>query len=245
MATNIPGFTFTGMYIYECAGISHTIAEYRHDMTGIEFNLIPGGSFMMGSGDEWEQPVHPVNIEPFLMAKYECTQAQYKFVTGTNPSHFRGKDRPVEMVSWNDALAACRKVGLELPSEAQWEYACRAGSTADFYFGDDEHLLDEYGWHWGNSDEQTHPVGQKRPNAFGLYDMHGNVWEWCQDTWHDSYTGVPSDGLAWVDDGSNRVFRGGSWFSIAWNCRSTIRYRIVPGSRRDFRGFRWSSSSVL
>ncbi|SEH05740.1 Serine/threonine-protein kinase pkn1 [Candidatus Venteria ishoeyi] len=124
-----------------------------------------------------------------------------------------------------------------LPSEAQWEYACRAGSDMAYCFGDDEQQLKDYAWYADNADGQTHPVGEKQPNAWGLYDMHGNVWEWCLDRWHDSYKDAPVDGLAWeAGQDNDRLLRGGSWYSGSRGCRSAYRYFSVSGS--SYRGFR-------
>jgi formylglycine-generating enzyme required for sulfatase activity len=126
-----------------------------------------------------------------------------------------------------------------LPSEAEWEYACRAGTITQYSFGDDESKLGDYGCYDDNSDDKTHPVGQKKPNPWGLYDMHGNVWEWVQDEWHNVYDGVPTDGSAWESgDGAGRVFRGGSWYFHARCCRSAIRIRSDPGNRSYILGFR-------
>jgi formylglycine-generating enzyme required for sulfatase activity len=161
---------------------------------------------------------------------------------GRQSSRFKGDDLPVENVSWNDAKEFCRKLSqmtgkeYRLPTEAEWEYACRAKTTGA-YAGD----LDAMAWYSKNSDSRTHPVGQKQPNAFGLYDMHGNVWEWCEDVWHDNYNGAPDDGRAWVDisaRGSYRVVRGGGWNGNAVLCRSAFRVWVTPGGRHVSLGFR-------
>jgi formylglycine-generating enzyme required for sulfatase activity len=183
--------------------------------------LIPAGTFMMGSNkSDAEKPVHEVTFqEGFYMGKYEVTQAQYRAVTGTNPSANKGCDEcPVEVVGWNDVQGFIRRLNgmrgrftYKLPSEAEWEYACRAGTTGD-YAGN----LDAMAWYGKNSGNKTHPVGQKQPNALGLYDMQGNVWEWCQDWYHDGYSGAPTDGSAWMGGGDpgNRVIRGGAMLSL-------------------------------
>jgi formylglycine-generating enzyme required for sulfatase activity len=168
---------------------------------------------------------------------------------GSNPSYFKGDKLPVEQVSWNDVQEFIRKLNAmdemeetdkyRLPSEAEWEYACRAGTTTRYSFGDGEVELGEHAWYADNAGDETHPVGQKKPNAWGLYDMHGNVWEWVQDEYHSNYQDAPSDGRAW-DDGSssNRVMRGGVWNYYTENCRSANRVSLDADYRDDFIGFR-------
>jgi formylglycine-generating enzyme required for sulfatase activity len=232
---------------------------------GMELVYVPAGTFMMGSTDaeaqaaveeakrvndnaklEWfsrEEPKHQVTIrEGFYMGKYVVTQAQWQKVMGSNPSDFKDCDQcPVEEVSWNDAQEFIRKLNAmsdgfvyRLPTEAEWEYAGRAGTTGE-YAGN----LDAMAWYSENSGGKSHPVGQKQPNAFGLYDMHGNVWEWCQDLYHDSYNGAPIDGSAWESGGGQkRVMRGGSWLFHADGLRSAARNSAFPvqtGSDSDFR----------
>jgi formylglycine-generating enzyme required for sulfatase activity len=197
-----------------------------------------------------EGPQHSVTIKTaFAIGQYQVTFDEYDaFCTATNRNKpgdqgwGRG-NRPVIHVSWEDAVAYCewlfQQTGrtYRLPSEAEWEYACRAGTTTAYSFGDDISQLGAYAWFYDNSNQQTHPVGEKQPNAWGLYDMHGNVWEWCQDRWHGSYQGAPGDGSAW-ETGSekNRLLRGGSWASGNGNCR--VAYRNCahdPGSSYGFR----------
>lgn len=216
---------------------------------GIALVLIPAGSFMMGStnGDAGEQPVHRVTIgKPFYVGKYEVTQAQWSAVMGNNPSENKGADNPVEQVSWDDAQEFIRKLnalgdGYEyrLPSEAEWEYACRAGTTGDFA-GD----VDSMAWYESNAKGKTHAVGQKQPNKFGLYDMHGNVWEWCADRSPENYRGAPDDGGAWSDtDSRKRILRGGSWDHGANHMRSAHRHWFMPDKRTHGIGFRVAASA--
>jgi formylglycine-generating enzyme required for sulfatase activity len=207
------------------------------NQTGMEFVYVAAGTFMMGSenGHSNEKPVHQVTIGTgFYMGKYEVTQAQWQQVMGSNPSRFKNCDQcPVENVTWSDAQEFIRKLNAmndgyiyRLPTEDEWEYACRAGTTGD-YAGD----LDSMGWYKTNSGGKTHPVGQKQANGFSLYDMHGNVDEWCEDIWHEDYNGAPGDGSAWTSGGDSNhwALRGGSWDSAANHLRSAIRYRGVSG----------------
>lgn len=197
----------------------------------------------MGStNNQYEQPVHRVSIaRPFYMGRHEVTQAQWQSVMGNNPSNFRGENLPVEQVSWNDAQEFIRRLNAlndgytyRLPSEAEWEYACRAGTTGD-YAGN----LDAMAWYGNNSEGRTYPVGTKQRNAFGLYDMHGNVLEWCEDWYHESYAGAPTDSSAWVSGGGQRrMLRGGSWNYYADGLRSANRSWYVPGVRNLYLGFR-------
>jgi formylglycine-generating enzyme required for sulfatase activity len=221
---------------------------------GIKLELvkIPAGSFMMGSNDyDSQKPIHRVNVPEFLMGKYQVTQAQYEAVMGKNPSYFKSKQNPVEQVSWNDAQEFCKKLSqktgrkVKLPSEAQWEYACRAGSTGIYCFGDNVDQLGKYAWYDENSDSKIHPVGEKLANAWGLHDMHGNVWEWCEDIWHDSYNGAPTDGSAWLsgENQSKHILRGGSWNDFVQLCRSANRSRSNLDFRYNFFGFRFVSFS--
>jgi formylglycine-generating enzyme required for sulfatase activity len=198
----------------------------------MEFVLIRPGSFLMGSSRNSydETPVHKVAItKPYYIGKYEITQEQWEKVMGSNPSLFKGIKLPVENVSWEDCqlfLAALRKkIGrrFALPSEAQWEYACRAGTTTTYSFGDDEARLDEYAWFASNSDLKTHPVGQKKPNPWGLYDIHGNVFEWCADWYSESYPDGDATNPVGVVTGDRRTIRGGAWLYVADNLRSSDR----------------------
>ena len=215
-----------------------------------EMVIIPAGRFTMGSsdGDADEKPPHSVNVRSFAMGKYEVTQGQWKAVMGSNPSRFSncGDNCPVEKVSWDDIQQYIQKLNQKtgqqyrLPSEAEWEYAARAGSTGKWSFGDNESALGQHAWYSANSNSQTRPVGQKQANAFNLHDMHGNVWEWVQDVGHDNYSGAPTDGSAWVSGGdqSRRVLRGGSWISGPGSLRSANRDGISPDFRSNYNGFR-------
>jgi formylglycine-generating enzyme required for sulfatase activity len=219
---------------------------------GMKLVLIPAGEFIMGSPKTEkdhlnnESPQHKVKItKAFFMGTTEVTQAQWKAVMGNNPSDFHGDDLPVEKVSWDDCqeflkiLSAKEGKTYRLPTEAEWEYACRAGSTTRFNVGDDGNTFDGVVWHLQNSDFRTHPVGQKKPNAWGLYDMHGNVWELCQDWYEeDYYKRSPTNDPAGPETGDGRVSRGGSWAIGLRGCRSAYR-TVGDASARDNRyGFR-------
>ncbi len=210
---------------------------------------IPPGSFTMGSDKSSdEKPSHTVYIRSFLMGRTEVTQKQWLDVIGSNPSRFAacGPECPVENISWDNVQQFISKLNQKtgqnyrLPSEAEWEYAARAGTTTDWSFGNDESKLGNYAWYGGNSGSKTQAVGQKLPNAFGLYDMHGNVWEWTQDCWHGNYSGAPTDASAWTTGCSDntRVLRGGSWVNFPAGLRSAFRIRNFPGHRDDSIGFR-------
>lgn len=211
--------------------------------------LIKAGKFWMGSdiGNDEEKPMHQVRIEKaFYLGITEVTQGQWRAVMKNNPSIHTGDDSlPVEKVSWGDCQEFVRTLSeiegatYSLPSEAEWEYACRAGSPWKYNFGNDGAMLVEYAWNTENSGSMTHPVGQKRANALGLYDMYGNVSEWCQDEWHDSYDGAPSIGTPW-DAGSSlsRVIRGGSFLGCTECCRSASRGWEGPPFRFNYVGFR-------
>ena len=224
--------------------------------------LIPSGEFMMGSdkGDSDEKPVQRVRItKPFYMAVTEVTQEQWKAVMGAEPwsgKTYRGrsKDAPVNYVSWNDARDFCKKLStragstMRLPTEAEWEYACRAGSRTAYCFGDGTGRLGEYAWYEDNAEDAgedyPHRVGQKKPNAWGLYDMHGNVWEWCAD-WYDKdyYKSSPTDDPTGPRSGEYRVLRGGSWNYGPVDCRSADRVRCPPGFTSYCLGFRVAASA--
>jgi formylglycine-generating enzyme required for sulfatase activity/tRNA A-37 threonylcarbamoyl transferase component Bud32 len=216
---------------------------------GIDLVWIAPGTFSMGaSGNPEEEPVHEVVIaNGFWIGRYPVTQAQWTAVMGKNPSGFTGDDHlPVENVSWDDAQEFLQRLSAQdggvfrLPTEAEWDYACRAGSATLYPYGDDPTQLDDHAWHPDNASSRTHPVGEKAPNAWGLHDMLGNVCEWCEDHWHPDYAGAPTDGAAWLDPkGQERVTRGGSWCIITPDCTSAYRgWYATPDTRSDFMGLR-------
>ena len=207
---------------------------------------IEGDEFEMGDGLDDDNPVHTVRLDAFEIGAMPVTQAQYEAIMGVKPSHFEGPDRPVESVSWDNAMEFCKRLSEKtgrkytLPTEAQWEYACRAESKGKYCFGDDESQLGEFAWYGANSDDETHPVGMKKPNNWGLYDMHGNVWEWCHDWYDEDYYNQEeaSDNPRGPSEGSFRVNRGGSWSNTPQYCRSACRNSYTPGYRSYILGFR-------
>jgi len=225
---------------------------------------IPAGEFLMGSPDSDneassdEKPQHRVRItQPFYLGAFEVTQSQYQQVLGSNPSYLKDESglSPVDSVSWEDAQQFCARLSelpqekeagrqYRLPTEAEWEYACRAGSTSRYCFDESRESLGSYAWYNSNSGSKTHPVGQKKPNAWGLYDMHGNVYEWCFDWWNGTYDASSVDDPRGPTAGSYRVLRGGGWGSDARFCRSASRNRSSPGYRFNYVGFRVALSSV-
>jgi len=225
------------------SGEVRRLVFFKRKMAGhIEFVLIPAGEFTMGSdgGASDEKPVHHVRLtESYYLAKYEITQGQWESVMGSNPSRFKGANNPVEQVSWEDCQKFVNRLGsgFRLPTEAEWEYACRAGSTMAYCFGPGSSDVSEYAWYGHNSGGKTRPVGQKKPNAWGLYDLHGNVWEWCQDWYGEYSTGSVTDPTG-PTGGSSRVFRGGGWGITAGRCRSAFRSYYSPDSRYDDLGCR-------
>lgn len=225
---------------------------------GMEFKLLPAGTFLMGTNADKNnaKPVHQVILtKPFEMGVHEVTQEQYETVMGTNPSKSRGSNKPVEMVSWDDAIEFCIKLSAlpaekaagsvyRLPTEAEWEYACRAGTTTNFSFGNDASLMDDFGWYFKNSGKATHPVGEKKPNPWGLYDMHGNIYEWCQD-FYGSYPDKVVTDPTGASSGTGRMVRGGSATNTAGYCGSAFRFNHPPPETRQARlGFRVVRSSV-
>jgi formylglycine-generating enzyme required for sulfatase activity len=243
----------------------------------IEMALIPAGEFKIGSlsgekerSNDEDQVNYPIKFsQAFYMSRYEVTQKQWFAVMGSDydangfnkrfrelDNKFKGDNRPMVMVDWNDAKAYCKKLSeltgksYRLPSESEWEYSCRAKSTTPFYFGETitaELVNHDSNFPYGNVRpdksgyrEETTNVGSFPPNEWGLYDMHGNVWEWCEDPWHDNYNGIPNDGSAWLIGGeqNRHIVRGGSWLSNAYGCRSAIRFRVDAGNRILDLGFR-------
>ena len=242
--------------------------------SGVEMVLIPAGRFQMGNNnhEDDEAPAHEVRVDAFLIDRCEVTQAHWAetargnpYLSG-NPSHFKGPDLPVEMVRWDAAALYCnersRKEGLEpcydedtaecnyqangyrLPTEAEWERACRAGADEDYCFGPNPRLLKQYAWYADNASKKTHPVGQKKPNAWGLFDMHGNVAEWCNDVYsEDYYKSGPQENPRGPGEGEEFLLRGGAWNSTPAACRSSRRVAEEPGFSdacfaRDAIGFR-------
>ena len=216
-----------------------------------EMVRIPGSCFQMGSpgsetGRDGDERQHQVCVDTFEIGKYEVTQGQWQAVVGDNPSYFkRGNDYPVEQVSWNDIQADLQKLNARtgrnyrLPTEAEWEYACRGGVVGQRYCGGDD--LDRLAWHDANSGSQTHPVGQKAANGFGLYDMSGNVWEWTCSLYDKSYSSAESN-CANNNTGGPLAVRGGSWYNVPARVRSANRDGYTPANRNDYTGFRLARS---
>ena len=250
----VDGFVFVRQRQYSCGKAVLTVKEYRHlpdskecKSTGMIFVLVPGGSFQMGSSRvRHARPVHTVIVNPFLISRHVVTQGVWRKVMGDKPwkgqSFVRkGRNYPAVYVSWNQAKEFCRKTGLDLPGEAQWEYACRASTGTDYYWGN--RMDKNYCWYYDTTtavgEEYPHKVGQKKANAFGLFDMAGNVCEWCEDAWHDTYRGAPNSDTPWLAaNRAIRVSRGGGWDANSKSCCCASRDRNVPDSRVDNLGFR-------
>ena len=207
-----------------------------------------GAKARYNAANSYEKPAHPVTLtQSFYMGKFDVTQEQYQQVMGTNPSYFKGKDNPVEQVSWDGAQAFCKKLSeqtklsVRLPTEAEWEYSCRAGTKTTYFSGDTDKDLDRVAWYSANSKNTTHPVGQKEANTFGLYDMHGNVWNWCQDWYGEDYYGKSTtENPQGRTHGAWRLLRGGSWGNgpMMDCCRSANRSADNPDARDINVGFR-------
>ncbi len=205
--------------------------EWVESKSGIAFMWVPAGCFQMGGYDtSFEQPVHKVCVKGFWMGKYEVTQEQYLKVAGSNPGRSSNMQKPVSNVSWDDAahfaatLSGSTSLDIRLPSEAEWEYACRAGKADGAYCGDSAEYS-RLAWHKGNSNRGAQQGGKLEANAWGLYDMSGNLWEWTQDCWHESFAGAPADGSAWTSGACNkRVLRGGSWCNDQTYLNAAFRF---------------------
>ncbi|MBI2930894.1 MAG: formylglycine-generating enzyme family protein [Planctomycetes bacterium] len=219
----------------------------------MEFVKIKAGKFTMGGNEnDNEKPPHEVTItKDYWMQTTETTQSQWEAVMGKNPSHFKGADLPVETVSWEDCQEFLKKLNekakeqlkgraAKFPTEAEWEYACRAGEKGTWCFGDEGKKLGEYAWYYKNSDAKMHPVGQKKANAWGLYDMHGNAWEWCED-WYEAYPSEAVTDATGPAKGDSRCLRGGCWHGIAYSTRSALRLRDDPTNHDFYVGFRAAS----
>ena len=261
------------MFIISCSDDSNSVQADKTVKGNLV--LIPAGPFSLGNTGSYEgeydekPPVTIIISKPFYISKYEITQQQYRAVMGNNPSEFKGDNLPVEQVSWYDALNFCNALsqsegltpcytingtkvtsdfeanGYRLPTEAEWEYAAKAGTKTDFYSGKLTYSgnspidpnLDKIAWYSANSSNTTHPVGQKTPNAFGLYDMSGNVWEWCWDRYAE-YPSKETKDYQGPEIGTYRVYRGGGWRNLAWYCRSTNRDRNYLDDKNNSLGFR-------
>ncbi len=226
----------------------------NNNSIGMQFVFIEPGSFQMGSnnGDSDEKPIHRVTISnDFYMGKYEVTQSEYESIMGSNPSNFSGSNNPVEKVSWHDAIAFCKTLTereqnagrlpagarYRLPTEAEWEYCAKGGNKSKGYTYSGSDSINSVGWYSSNSGSKTNPVGQKQANELGLYDMSGNVWEWCND-WKGSYSSGSVTNPSGASSGSSRVLRGGSWNSSASDCRSALRLWCEPSNANYYFGFR-------
>ncbi|MBI83195.1 MAG: hypothetical protein CMJ81_08370 [Planctomycetaceae bacterium] len=234
----------------DAAAIQELLGDPVVNSLGIVLIPVPAGEFQMGSpasetGHQEDETRHLVQItKPFYLSAHEVTQQQYESVMGHNPTYSKDADKPVENVIWNDALDFCGKLSEQegqeyrLPTEAEWEYACRAGTITAYSFGDDASRLGQYAWHSGNSDYTTHTGGEKLPNHWGLYDMHGNVWEWCQDRYAPYGSQQESMDPAGPEEGSFRVLRGGSFSYLPRNLRSADRFHDNPVFENTRYGFR-------
>ncbi len=257
------GMTFLRLHRYTCGGSSNEMLEFKHDKTGMEFVLIPGGTFVMGSPSTEEdrcqdEVQHEVTLSPYFMSKTLVTQAVWHKIMNTDPSHFKGNDCPVARVSWNDCISFCEKTGLALPTEAQWEFACRAGTQTAYYWGEafdlsqcnsasywakqvlrnmDEHRQFDFDSKWQSLGAGRTSVGKFPPNAYGLYDMAGNVFEWCYDR-YGAYSSNSATNPTGPTSGARRVYRGGSWDAPAGRLRSAFRGVGGPGLADYDLGFR-------
>ncbi|MDR1165276.1 MAG: formylglycine-generating enzyme family protein [Deltaproteobacteria bacterium] len=250
-------FSFLSVSLFFLYNAAPVASDEVTNSVGMKFTLISPGAFTMGAdlnfenGDKDETPQRRVTISrPFYMGIYEVTQAEWMSVMGgANPSYFKGRTLPVETVSWDDARSFIRKLnqkeGTEkyrLPTEGEWEYSARAGTTSAYFFGDDAGSLGTYAWFGRNGGKETRPVGEKRPSPWGLYDIYGNVWEWVQDFYGD-YSDAAATDPQGPSEGSTRVVRGCGWHITAVDCRSASRYGVTPESRGDALGLRLAFSA--
>ena len=264
LARELEGLRFLEVTRQRCGEVEGETGRLAHEATGLVFRLIPGGRFLMGSlkraGTRRERPRHEVQLEPFLLCETPCTQRAWDRLRLEEANDIRSwlggewshEDLPVVGVCWDQAQRWSTSAGMRLPSEAEWEYACRAGSASAFCFGDDEASLVDHSWYHQRDMGPlggagglgwAQPVGLKRPNAWGLYDMHGNIWEWCLDAWVPTYHGALEDGSPRIDVGvSERVRRGGSWAHEASYCRSANRDGVSSELRNITTGFRVAKS---
>ena len=235
----------------KCVATKASYSNGTLTVNGIKYNMVwvDGGTFRMGATSEQgseisdEKPVHSVTLSGYYIGKTEVTQALWKAVMGINPSRFKGDYLPVENVSWDDCQEFIRKLNsmtgqnFRLPTEAEWEFACRGGNNSRGYKYSGSNYIDNVAWYDGNSGDKTHPVATKSPNELGIYDMSGNVWEWCAD-WYGDYSSGRQTNPKGPYGGSGRVNRGGSWYNFARNCRSSIRIDDYPTYRDDLLGLR-------
>jgi formylglycine-generating enzyme required for sulfatase activity len=248
VAVRLTDFRWLRLETFSCGGVVHPIALFAHAKTGLEFALVPGGTFVRGSPavepghasspPTFAEEAHTVVLRSgFLIARTEVTQAAWDSVMDSNPSYRPDPRRPVDSVSWNAAREFCARTGLSLPTEAQWEYACRAGTRTAFAFGDDPASLAEHAWFADNSEATSHWVAGRAENAFGLFDLHGNVLEWCEDVASPYPRGAVADPASPAASG-DRACRGGSWFNEAVFCRSAARSSYAPDTKSPAVGFR-------
>jgi len=248
-AKHVAGFELLRLEPFSCGGQTHEVAVFKHAKTEMEFVLVPGGTFDMGSpetekGREVYENLHAVTLtKPFLIARTECSQSTWNKVMGTDPSKHKGADLPVEMVSWEDAQSFCEKSGLSLPTEAQWERACRAGTSTRFFHGDDVASLGDYAWFATMDIDpkaiESHPVGKKSPNAFGLFDTLGNVNEWCGDMMSPYPTAAVVDPFTTIDPKhKSPVFRGGCYRRPDVVSRPAFRLSLDADAHDSTIGFR-------
>ncbi len=243
VAARFTDFTFLNLETFADGGQTHEIALFQHGRTQMGFSLIPAGRFTMGSsksegGRHEDEDKHEVTLtRPFLIARTEVTQAVWREVRKTAPFEFEGEQLPAENVNLTDIPRFLYRARLKLPTEAQWEYACRAGTTTKYHFGRSDSGIDAYAWHEKNSDGKPHAVGQKKSNAFGLFDMHGNVFEWCADRYSTYDSHESTDPLIKAEAG-DMVARGGSWGNAPTVHRAAFRYRVHPGDKHGGIGLR-------